>query len=237
MSIKSRSELKKSFRKGCIPSEDDFFNLIDSLSHVNDDDFYNRYNGLKLTSVGSSNIMVNFLNNFEEKFTVWTLEKYNSDNRLYGITLNDLKGDSVLSINLDGNVGIGVKNPTSRLDVDGNIKYKGRIGNYSSGKVLADGKWHTVLSELKDCHAFEIIAKMSKYHKGVHSILYAIALNAFNGKCKNIKTTDAYYNSFRDKIDIRWNGDTFNYRLEIRSKKDQGEGAYINYNIGSLWSE
>ena len=42
MPIKSRDELKKAFRKGCIPSEEDFFNLIDSLSHINDDDFYDR---------------------------------------------------------------------------------------------------------------------------------------------------------------------------------------------------
>ena len=237
MPVKSRDELKKAFRKGCIPSEEDFFNLIDSLSHINDDDYYDNDNGLKLTSFGSSNKMITFLNNFEDKFKVWTVEKYDSHNKMYGLTLNDLKGESVFSISLEGNIGIGTKKPSSKLDVNGDIKYCGRKGNYASGKIVADGKWHTVIDELKDCHAFEVVAKMSRYHTGVHSILYALALNSFNGKCKNIKTIDSYYNSFMDKIELRWEGETYNYRLEMRSKKDQGNEVFIKYNIGNLWWE
>ena len=72
---------------------------------------------------------------------------------------------------------------------------------------------------------------------------FAVFLNKYftdylvNTRGSTEKTIDSYYNSFMDKIELRWQGETYNYRLEMRSKKDQGDGVYIKYNIGNLWWE
>ena len=160
-----------------------------------------------------------------------TINSYN----FYGLDLTNYNKKSVIYIDTNCNIGIGKTNPENRLDINGNISFNGRKGTFASGSVIANGEWHKIITNLKDCHMFEIVAKMSKYHNGVHSILYAIAANAFNGKCSDIKKINAYYNSYNDKIELRWTGETFNYDLEMRSKKDQGENVTIKYNITNLW--
>ena len=111
------------------------------MSHVNDDDFYDSDNGLKLTSIGSSNTMITFLNNFEEKYNVWTFEKYNSDNKMYGLTLNDLKGKYIVGGRKGGmpemtlewalkQNGIDVKKDVT---IDTSIEFAAMSGAFISG--------------------------------------------------------------------------------------------------------
>ena len=69
----------------------------------------------------------------------------------------------------------------------------------------------------------------------MHSIIHATAANAFNGGKKDINITRAYYGSFRNRIELRWTGDTFDYNLEIRTKRDYEDNSYIEYYITNLW--
>ncbi len=236
MSVKTRSELKNAFRKGEIPKEEDFHNLIDSFLHIDEDALYDKNDGWRLTPNGISDKMITFLNNISEKSSVWTLWKHNDNiNNKYSLNLANYNGETAIYIDTNCNIGIGKANPENRLDINGNIAFNGRKGMFAYGKVVANGEWHKILTNLSDCHLFEVVAKMSKYHKGIHSILYAIAANAFNGKGRDIKTVDSYYDSENDKIELRWTGQTFNYNLEIRSKKNQGEEVFVNYNVTTLW--
>ena len=81
----------------------------------------------------------------------------------------------------DGNVGIGTINPTSKLDVAGNINMHGRRGMYAFGEVPGDREWHNITPKLNHCHAFEGIAQIGKPGRGLYSILHAFALSAFVG--------------------------------------------------------
>jgi hypothetical protein len=66
---------------------------------------------------------------------------------------------------------------------------------------------------------------------------HAIALSTFGRSNNTIHKTKAYYGSFRNKIDLRWVGDTFNYTLQIRTNQDYGEESMIKYYVTNLWWE
>ena len=234
MAIKTRNELKRAFQRGSIPTQEDFANLIDSLSHIEEDGFYNKDYGWKISSSGVSNKMMSFLKNMNEKSPLWTLEKYKIDDERYSLNLLNSYGESNFYLNYNGNIGIGTTDPKTKLDINGEICCHGRKGTYKYGSVSADGQWHKIITNLDDCNAFEIVAKINKYKKGVHSIIYAIAVNAFNGSRKDINKITAYYKSYRDQIDLRWTGDEHNYNLEIRTRKNQNNDCLIHYNIAKL---
>ena len=235
MAIKTRNELKKAFQRGSIPTQEDFANLIDSLSHIEEDGWFNREYGWKISPSGISNKMISFLKNMTEKSPIWTLEQHKLDDENCGLNLINSYGESNFYLNYNGNIGIGTIEPKGKLDVNGEIYCQGRKGTYCYGSVPGDGEWHQIITNLKDCHVFEIVAKINKYKKGIHSIIYAIAVNAFNGYRKDINKITAYYKSYRDQIDLRWTGEDFNYNLEIRTRKDQHNNCDIEYNISKLF--
>ena len=132
-------------------------------------------------------------------------------------------------------IGVGTTKPECKLDVAGEIQFTGRRGTYKQGKVLGDGKWHTIIESLTDCHAFEIVAKINKYGFCMHSIIHAIAVNAFNGPVQSINVTSAYYGSSKNNIELRWSGNDFNYNLEIRTRSSYDGEYYIEYYVTNLW--
>lgn len=165
MDKKNRKTLKAYFKKGSLPSEQQFASLIDSMLNTIDDGLAkNSEDGLKIASIGNSDKLVGFYKNIEMKSAIWSMEFDGSDNRLL---FNH--GDSTI-LSLDpplegrdwGRVGVNTKKPETELDVRGTLASTGRMGNYpgkhSEGKVLADGKPHTIIENLDGCTAFEIMA-------------------------------------------------------------------------------
>ena len=109
-----------------------------------------------------------------------------------------------------------------------------------AGKYWATGVGHTIVDFLNECHAFEVMAKIGKKGRGLYAMTHAIALSTFAlstfGKShSNIRHTKAYYGSFRNRIELRWAGDTFNYSLQIRTQRNYGEGRMIQYYVTNLW--
>ena len=238
MTIKKRNELKMAFKKGSIPTQEDFSNLIDSFIHKEEDGLFGAEGGLKMVplgSSGSSKKFASFLKNVTNKTAVWSLEPHPNNSEEFGLNFVDLNGVSQFLISSNGYVGLGTLSPQTKLDVNGNMQSFGRRGNYKSGKVLGNGKWHKIIEHLTDCHLFEIVAKINKPGCGMHSIIHATAANAFNGEKKDINITRAYYGSFRNRIELRWTGDTFDYNLEIRTRRDYEDNSYIEYYITNLW--
>ena len=237
MSIASRAQLKQAFEKGAIPTQEDFSNLIDSMFHKEEGGIISEEEGLKLSPKGSNNKLITFFNAFSDFKPKWGLEQYPKNSPEFGLNIVGEQGESKLFLQANGNIGIGTVNPAAKLDVQGNITIQGRKGTYAAGKVPGDGTWYTITPQLNQCHAFEIMAKISKPGRGLHAMVHAFALSTFGSSKSKINKTHAYYNSFRDKIDLRWAGTTFNYYLQIKTKRNYGEGPMIQYAITNLWWE
>ena len=237
MAIVSRSQLKKAFEKGAIPTQEDFENLVDSMFHKQEDGLISQEDGLKLSPKGSARKMVTFFNNMSDLKPRWGIEQQPKNSPDFGLNIVDQGGDSQLFIKPGGNIGIGTLNPTAKLEVAGNINMHGRRGMYASGEVPGDSEWHNITPKLNHCHAFEVVAQIGKPGRGLYSILHAFTLSAFGNSRNKIRKTTAYYGSFRNKIDLRWAGHTFNYYLQIRTKRNYGDESMIKYYVTNLWWE
>ena len=240
MPVKDRDKLKNVFSKGSIPKQEDFGDLIDSFVHKEEDEWFDQNLGFRLRPANKSCKLLSFCKNASDRSPVLSVEKHPKDEDNFGLNLVDSNGESKFFVNNNGNVGVGKTDPQSKLDVNGNFQSCGRRGTYVNGKVLADGEWHPIITGLSDCHIFEVVAKFSKYGCGVHSLLYAIAMNAFQGYRGEIKEIHTHYEP-RDRIELRWMGDDFNYRLEIKSRKNhvgdekEENKCMIEYYITNLW--
>jgi hypothetical protein len=237
MAVTSRLQLKKAFEKGAIPTQQDFSNLIDSMIHKQEDGLISEDEGLRISPKGPNKRLLTFFSNLTDFKPTWSIEQYPKNSPEFGLNLVNQEGESKLFIRHDGNIGIGTNEPTTKLDVNGNVNMQGRRGTYTSGQVPGDGGWYNITPKLSQCHAFELIAKISKPGRGLHAMLHAFALSTFKGSKSQITKSHAYYNSFRDKLDLRWVGNNFNYYLQIKTKRNYGAGNMINYYLTNLWWE
>ncbi len=233
MSSKNRKSLKNFFLKGSIPKEENFHDFIDaSINKVDDGISREKGEGFKIISDGVNKELMSFYENISDLNPAWIINQVTEDGN-EGYNISEPNGGSRLFIEKGGNIGIGNTKPNSKLDVNGLISSHGRIGLYSFGEVPADGKWHDVITNLDEYNVFEVIASTGK--KGAHAILHALALSTYGKSKPSIKKTRARYGSFRNNLDLRWTGNYFNYQLQVRSKKNYGDGVMIRYNISKLF--
>ncbi len=243
MAKQNRNTLKNYFKRGSLPSENHFSDLVDSSLNIIDEGFYKTVDdGLKVSTAGASDRLLSFYRNTDQIMPLWTVDIHKPDNRLKICR----QGDKVVcSVDASGRVGINKDKAEHTLDVNGVVSSKGRIGGLS-GKVRADGRWHSISDELEGCHALEIMAGAGKRGTGKYSLLHAIALNTFNPKGwffnifnrKNkISEHHAYYRSKCDKLRLRWKcaERPHHFFLEIKTGCDYGDGIMIQYNLTELW--
>lgn len=244
MTQQKRKTLKNFFERGSLPSQDQFSDLIDSMTNIIDDGFDKTpEEGLKVAQIGDHERLISFYRNIELQNPIWTVQVDRIKDRL---VFNNQANKSILSLDPEGKIGVGLNNkdPETEFDVHGVISSTGRVGNYTKGKVPADGKWHSIVNRLKGCHAFEIMAGVGKKDSGKYALLHAYALNAFNPKGlffnlfnlkKRIRCHQAYYLSRCCKLKLRWAGGPNNYALELKTRSCYGEGVKIQYHVTRLW--
>lgn len=235
MPIQNRKSLKDYFKKGQLPSEGHFHDLIDStINKVDDSMSKTMEDGLMLAPISDSRKLISFFKSIEDKSPVWRMEVDENDADL---KFTNKLGDGVLSVREEGKVGVNKEKPSSALDVDGDVAMSGRKGNAYKGKVAADGKWHNIVTGLNGCQMFEVIAGVGKKKTGKYALIHAIAISTF-GKSKNkIRMTQGRYGVRGNKIKLRWTGTTYKYNLEIRTRYDYGDKTAINFNIQKLWQD
>lgn len=235
MSLQNRETLKGYFRRGQLPSEGNFHDLIDSLINKVDDGMSKTVDdGLMLSPIGESKKLISFYKSIEDKSPEWRVEVNEADSNL---CFSNRMGDTVVSMNEAGKFGVNTEEPTTALEVDGIISQKGRAGTAYKGKIPADGKWHKIVEGVNGCHMLEVVAGVGKKKTGKYALLHAMAISTF-GKSKNrIKKIQAHYGVRSNRIEVRWKGTVYDYSLEIRTRANYGEHINICYHIQNLWHD
>ncbi len=235
MSLQNRETLKSFFRKGQLPSEGNFHDLIDSVINKVDDGMSKTVDdGLILSPVGESKKLISFYKNIEDKSPDWRVE---IDNASSNLCVTNNRGEVVGAFEHAGRLGINTDEPEFDLDVNGVVAQKGRVGTAYLGKIPADGKWHNIVEGVNGCHMLEINAGVGKKKTGKYALLHAIAISTFGKSRNKIKKTQAHYKMRSSRIELRWRGSIYDYSLQMRTRANYGENIRICYNIQNLWND
>ncbi len=234
MSSRRRSELKNYFVKGRIPKEEDFQDLIDSSLNILDDDVQVTDEDGFILNPKENNALISFRQKSEEENAFWRIELESDENQEQYLKFKFSQNQqTILSLSQDGKVGVGIDKPLHTLDVNGAIGSLGRINYYRFGQVPADGQWHNIVENISNYSAFEITAACGE--KGAHAITHAIAVGTYGKSKGGINQTQNFFGRSRNRIELRWSGDYFNYALQIRSIRPYAKETNIKYNVGLLW--
>lgn len=252
---KNRETLKQYFRRGSLPTEQSFADLIDSAVNRLDDGFtFAPEYGLQVTATEDQARLVAFyrdLKALEAKNPAWFME-LPAEAGAGGLSFSTAAapapdgtvpppaagtGTPRLHLHAGGNVGIGTTAPTDRLDVRGFVASQGRIGTYAAGsEVPADGQWHPIVTGLDGLHAFEIVAAAyGPVGKGRYALTHATALSAFGRSRSRIYRRDAWFWGWFQKIQFRWTGTLHSYGLDMRTASSFGPGSTITYHVTHLF--
>jgi hypothetical protein len=222
--ILDRDTLKAFFKQGSKPTEKNFSDLIDSMYNKKDDDVLSEY--IENTAI-TNDVFAEIKNSTKDGFSF----------------INAQNNSVLMNISAIGNVAIGKTEAKYKLDVNGTISSPSRAGSYidpkiNSNEILADGKWHQILTNLDGLNIFEVTASAKgDKGKGEYALLHAVAMSAY-GKSKNkIIQHSARYKGLFHNICLRWTGSTNSYNLEIRTSKNFGNNEIIHYFITKIISE
>ncbi len=239
----TREELMTIFRNGQIPTENHFKMLIDSMINKEDDGFEkDDKEGFVITATNKSKRFLTLYKDVNDLDPFFFFEKDDKGEEAIKFKSADADtDDKTFFFGRDGSLGIGDRcNKEHRMHVDGFVGMDGRIGTYESGEVLADGRWKTILDNLKYCNAFEVVARTGKPLKNGNpkfALFHAIAVATFGRRGSKIKKTSSHYGFFWNKINLRWRGSDNNYRLEIKTNSNYGNNIKIFYKITRLWDD
>lgn len=245
-----RTALKNRFKKGKMPSEQDFANLIDSMVNILEEGFdKSSETGLKISQLMGAGKLLSFYENIAVDSPKWFMELASDGAGLHFGTpatprvltlrniVEEVNGQPVASVA----VGINNERPEAELDVEGTIVANARIGREGALLALADGEWHDITEPLTGCEAFEVVAGVGGQDAdGRYALLHAIALNAFNGT-SSIKEQHAYYGQKCNRIELRWasapQAGEFHYKLQARTQCAYGGNIAIRYRLTRLWMD
>jgi hypothetical protein len=245
MALLNRITLKNFFRKGSVPTETNFADLIDSSVNIVEDGIGRSVDdGFRIAPMGYSKRLLSFYENAQRKQPDWFISLHDGNSK--GLTFHESENDHRLVLKNGGNIGIGTANPTAKLEVKGCVAMDARKGTFASGQVPGDAKWHDMLSDLDGINAFEIMAQISgKKGSGRYAIAHAIALATFGGFLSkwSIRKTAANYGGFLNQLQFRWTGSVNRYALQVRTRRHYGlrdenaEPFSINFHVTQLWSD
>ncbi|MEY2705888.1 MAG: hypothetical protein RL407_1950 [Bacteroidota bacterium] len=244
MALLNRQSLINYFKKGSAPTERHFADLIESTVNIVDDGISREgENGFRITPVGRSKRLISFFKNFKQVQPEWSINL--DQEQAGGLSFQEEEKSPLLVLKNGGNVGIGEENPKSKLDVNGVITAKGRVGSFQVGQVPADGKWYNLLDQLKEPCAFEIMVRVDgEKGSGRYALAHVIALNTFGGPLSRgkITKTATHYGSYFNRLRFRWTGSLYNYSLQVKTARHYGldpttgEPYPIKFTVGSLLS-
>lgn len=234
----NRETLKKYFSAGSRPTVTQFADLVDSVPNIVDDGMARTdKNGLKLSPLNQEGSVIEFYKDIQDNHPVWKIA-LKSDTSL----VISQRGEEmpVLTLSPDGPVRIH-----SDVEIEGAVSARSFTGNYARKSILsqtakADGQWNTVPlrddKEKDGCRAYRIMAGCGKCNHGKYALLEATAMHCY-GKKKRIKTTQSWFGTHFNRIQLRWHEENGQLQLQIRSRSNYGENTTIRYHVTELWND
>lgn len=247
MTRRTRKMLKEKFQAGKMPSQDDFFDMIESMLNMLDEGFdKNADDGFKVAQVGDHSLM-SFYKDIDVGNALWRLAlEPGSGNNL---SFQDAQKLPVLTLasgqTADGvrqcAVGINNNTPRHELDVAGTIASFARVGQSGNMAVPADSNWYDISDTMTGCQAFEVVAGVGgKDADGKYALMHAFAVNAFNNN-GSITYHQAHFGNKCSRIELRWIGSDkqapFDYKLQMRVGCSYGNDVWIKYHVTRLWQD
>lgn len=247
-----RKALKDKFRRGKMPSQEDFSGLIDSMINILEEGINKtEEDGLKLAQLGSGKLM-SFYENIAVDTPLWSITLGRGDNKLHlgteanphVLTMRSYEQEYNGQRNSHIAVGINKELPQVALDINGTLAASGRRGQAGDMPVLANGDWQDITPPLTGCEAFEIVAGVGGDDAdGKYALLHAIALNTFNGK-GSVEQQHAFFGNKCNRIEVRWvsapEQSSFHFKLQMRVQcsycdKSEKSKVWVKYHITRLW--
>ena len=148
MAILNRITLKNFFRKGSVPTETNFADLIDSSINIVEDGIGRSIDdGFRIAPMGYSKKLLSFYENSQKVKPDWFISLNEGNSK--GLSFHESDNDTRLVLKGGGNIGIGISNPTSKLEVKGCIGMDARKGTFKIGQVPGDANYGGFLNQLQ----------------------------------------------------------------------------------------
>jgi hypothetical protein len=270
MESKNRETLKGYFSEGQLPTQEHFAHLIDAMLNMTDEGFRKTVeNGEEISAAVGHDALLSFYRDGTRQTPLWQVGLSPAHDQLViqrdpigaappaapaaaNQSLEEqaktLRANSpLLCLDRGQRVGIATDKPQAELDVAGDVRSSGRRGAYPTQVVKANGIWQPLISGLKGCQGFEVMAGAGLPGSGHFSLMHAIALNAYNptlgwlnlfNRKRGIRATHAYYGRRCDRVELRWTGASgggARYTLEARTGCNFGDGVIVQALVTQLW--
>lgn len=227
----NRNTLKEYFKRGKMPDQGHFCELIDSTLNIADDGIEKTPDdGLCLAPLKKNGPVISVFKNIQDREAAWQIS-LDTDGRL-SIRQEEEETPLVL-LSPDGKIVLN--QPHTDVEINGTLSAR-RFDGQQKGEFPADGEWHTLPVPTEGCRAYRIMAGCGKLKTGQYALAEALAMHCY-GKHRKIRTTQSWFGSFFNKIKFRWNGYGQKCTLQIRTNRDYGEKIYICYRIVDLWGD
>lgn len=227
----NRNTLKEYFKRGKMPDQGHFCELIDSTLNIADDGIEKTPDdGLCLAPLKKNGPVLGIFKNIQDHEAAWKIS-LDTDGHL--LIRQEEEEEPMISLSPDGKIVLG--QPHTDIEINGTLSAR-RFDGQLKGEFPADGEWHTLPVPTEGCRAYRIMAGCGKTKSGQYALAEALAMHCY-GKHRKIKTTQSWFGSFFNKIKFRWFGYGQKCKLQIRTNRDYGEDIYIVYQLIDLWGD
>lgn len=237
---KDRNTLKSYFRRGNVPTEGQFAELIDSIPNIHDDGQvkHSLSDGIRLFPTDGTGVVATVFASDPDKTGAAPLCRLALDGE-NGLNILDGAGETVVTIDRDRNVTVTgtVKAAKYLSGKDGEEESPGA----GTLKVKADGYWHTLPveaeagQEAKGCRVYRISACYQNRFSGKYSVCEAIASHS-DGRIRKVRSLCKHWWGWSGHIKIRWQRIDGKLYLRMKSKGVQSGSETIHCRIETVWT-
>ena len=221
----NRNTLKEYFKRGSMPNQKHFYELIDSMVNISDDGIdKNPDDGLRLAPSKENSPVISLFTNIQDNIPEWKI--YLGNNSQLHI-IRQGQDEPILSLHPNGR--IEMNQPGMDIRINGSLSAT-RFDGAIRGKFPADGEWHTLQIPTEGCRAYRIMAGCGKLKSGSHG--YPLLRETSKNPYESILVRFLF-----NKIKFRWYGPGQKCKLQIRSGRDYGDNIFVCFLITDLWKD